>query len=571
MLKDNNPLGSATTQSPRKAEDPARQLRRPEGSSIKASEAPTDSPTAVREKRHYDPGPVDRSKVVQKPIPQAQANDPREFQVQQVRRRFTPKETIDEYGSALAFTMAPSDPDFPFEMVGLDCVLHVPKSYPQGDKPSLQVRNTEMGRGYQINVERGFDVLVVNRPQATLLALMNALDKQLESLLTEQKAETIKIIPNASSTKPKQPVETRKSPEPQSASRTVHRETFPRPQKSYTSEHLRSAQGRRDAETRQLEARLGRLPLYHRSSDGIVYTLPIEPRRRLDLPLPLQAVKSIKLFVPLLYPLQPCRIEIEGISGDATSNTEKAFEQKAKDNSEMTLMGHVNYLSQNMHMLATELVERISVEPTEDLEAVATEFHRLNVEPSGSQRLGHDEQEPDDDRSHVKFIPRPPEWAWGDKGKARNDSDYSDSYDSGDEFTDEGSEDEPETAVEASRTRPERGILLSFPHLELYGIELLELTSLCVTIKCERCKSTMDVNSLHNTASGDASGLRAESCKKCASPLSIGKIDGLSIYRVRRSLNVVSAGYRRELMHANSVRVGYLDLDGCSVVDMLPR
>lgn len=33
----------------------------------------------------------------------------------------------------------------------------------------------------------------------------------------------------------------------------------------------------------------------------------------------------------------------------------------------------------------------------------------------------------------------------------------------------------------------------------------------------------------------------------------------------------MKAGYRRELMHANSVRAGYIDLDGCSVVDMLPR
>jgi len=32
-----------------------------------------------------------------------------------------------------------------------------------------------------------------------------------------------------------------------------------------------------------------------------------------------------------------------------------------------------------------------------------------------------------------------------------------------------------------------------------------------------------------------------------------------------------TTGYRRELMHANSVRAGYLDLDGCTVVDLLPR
>lgn len=26
-----------------------------------------------------------------------------------------------------------------------------------------------------------------------------------------------------------------------------------------------------------------------------------------------------------------------------------------------------------------------------------------------------------------------------------------------------------------------------------------------------------------------------------------------------------------DLMHANSVRAGYLDLDGCTIVDLLPR
>ena len=30
-------------------------------------------------------------------------------------------------------------------------------------------------------------------------------------------------------------------------------------------------------------------------------------------------------------------------------------------------------------------------------------------------------------------------------------------------------------------------------------------------------------------------------------------------------------GYRMDLMHGNSIRAGYLDLDGCTPVDMLPR
>jgi len=33
----------------------------------------------------------------------------------------------------------------------------------------------------------------------------------------------------------------------------------------------------------------------------------------------------------------------------------------------------------------------------------------------------------------------------------------------------------------------------------------------------------------------------------------------------------LSVGFRRELMHANSIGAGYLDLEGCTVIDMLPR
>ena len=77
-------------------------------------------------------------------------------------------------------------------MVALDCVLHVPETYPVSEIPSLQVRNKEMGRGYQINVERGFGLFILP-PDGS--GLMNALDKQLESLLTEPKAETaVQII-----------------------------------------------------------------------------------------------------------------------------------------------------------------------------------------------------------------------------------------------------------------------------------------------------------------------------------------------------------------------------------------
>lgn len=493
--------------------------------------------------RQYVPPPVDESRVFHRPTPQAQTQDARAFQIQQLKRRFSPAEEAENGGTALIFRMSPSDPDFPFELEGLECVLHVPSTYAKGGKPTIDVKNKEMGRGYQINIERGFDALFAKAPNATLLGLMNALDKQLESLLTAEKAETITIVPNSGAgrtTKP-QPLQAPPSSERPRPPRAIQKTEV------FTFQQRRIAEARRGAETRQLEARLGRLPLFSKSSDSIAYIIPIEPRRHDDLPVPLQAVKTVRLFVPLLYPLQQCRIEIQGVSREAAAKTERAFERRVIESPEMNLIGHVNYLAQHMHIFATEPEPESSQQPTQ------AENVPLPLEDSLSSDVAIAHEEPplnanEDLRSHIKFIPRPPEWAAGSDDEASGDSDYSDSYDSGDEFPDEENESHAlEAAPEApSDSRPERGISLSFPNLELYGIELLELVSLRITVKCERCKDTLDVNSLRN-----ASGTRSESCKKCTSSFSLN--------------------FRRELMHANAVRAGYLDLDGCTVVDMLPR
>ena len=295
-------------------------------------------PLNLTEGRRFVPPPVDASRIVSKPVPE----DPRDFQIKQLKRRFSPIEKSESGGTSYAFSMAPSDPDFPFEMVGLECVLHVPRGYPKEGRPSIDVMNKEMGRGYQINVERGFARLAESRPQSTLLALMNSLDKELESLLTEQKTETITIIPNKTPSRSVQRREPVKSAQEARSIQPKSAATLSKPQETHTPEQRRLALERREAETRQLEARIGRLPLFSKSSDGIAYTVPITPRKHADLPVPLQAAKTVQLFVPLLYPLQHCRVEIQGVSREAAKNTERGFEQKSKESPETTLMGHVN-------------------------------------------------------------------------------------------------------------------------------------------------------------------------------------------------------------------------------------
>ena len=254
----------------------------------------------------------------------------------------------------------------------------------------------------------------------------------------------------------------------------------------------------------------------------------------------LEAVKAVKLFVPSLYPLQNCSIEIQGVGRDAATKTERNFERRAKETTEVTLMGHVNYLAQNMHLFATEPEPAAGELPTPEPQVQELTNMSLIDQQTDSKAFLTEEN---DDRSHIKVIPRPPEWTDIADEEESSGSNSSDFYDSGDEFTDNEHE---RHVLEAVSEGPERGVSLSFPLLELYGIELLEITSLYVTVKCERCKETMDFDNIRS-----ASADRSESCKKCASSLSVG--------------------FRKELMHQNSVRAGYLDLNGCTVLDMLPR
>jgi hypothetical protein len=257
--------------------------------------------------------------------------------------------------------MVPSDPDFPFEIDALACVLTVPLTYPAA-KPSLRVTNKEMGRGYQINVERGFDDIVQRLPQGTLLQYLNALDKQLEVFLAAPKVETVKILANvmkkhqeAESSRtvganpPKAPA---KAPEPESSSPKLAP-----PVKVYSSEQLAQARNKRETDVRQLEARLGRLPQYFKSADGLGYTIPVEPRKRGDLPISLQAIKTIKLIVPVLYNLEPCRIQLQGVNGRDVTHLEDSFLLRAADNANLTLVAHINYLSQNMHIMAAKQLQ----------------------------------------------------------------------------------------------------------------------------------------------------------------------------------------------------------------------
>lgn len=501
-----------------------------------------------------------QSSTNRRPVSTLQQTDPREYEIRQVIRRFSSNREETAQGTLLAFKLIPSDPDFPFELQSLSCLMTIPQKYPRTGVPTIRIRNAEMDRGYQINVEKGFDALFTNSSNnKTLLALLNDLDRNLETFLSSQKAQTftfirhadqrrnpIKVIPGVASVE-----ETGTSKQ---SSKNESPEVIPKPVIHYTSQQKVEASTKRQADVRQLEARMGRIPMFSKTStdaEGLTtYNIPLQISKPGRLPSNLQSMKEVSLQVPHLYNLEPCTIKIRGIQGEDVQTVELAFKKYARDHPSSTLMAHINYLSQNIHSMvsgpAPKMEEVIPPSISLPLHNVAeAEVDEPDLRPPSLQK--------DQDRPHIRFIPRPPEW---DLPQEDSSDDSTESYDS-DEMDSEDDEDEEDGGAPIptnnATTVVEKGLLISFPDLELSGIELLQLSSLSITVKCDRCKEISDIKHIkpNNIITAKSSQfLRTETCSKCSQSL--------------------SATYHSELMHANSYKAGHLELQGCSILDMLP-
>ncbi|OQE26482.1 hypothetical protein PENSTE_c005G03294 [Penicillium steckii] len=490
----------------------------------------------------------------QRPVSKIEQNDPREFQINQLRRRYRPEETSDDTGSTLKFGLVPSDPDFPFELDSLQCVLHVPYDFPGMGRPTLVATNTEMEPAYQANVGRGFDDIVDftlrTNGRGTLLNWLNTLDRQLERLLTTlERGPTLKFVANVGDdatsvdSVPSQKAASVPAPATKRPAEAPIQSQVPKPAAkvpSYTGEQRASAEKRRLTDTKQLEARLGRLPLFQKRTENC-FIIPIQPNKPDRLPQSLQSVKTVKLSIPNLYPLKPSLIEIQGVDSPEARSVEIGFIQWFEKNTQMNLVSQINYLASNMHNFAKTPLPEVAEQMQHEHVSEAVNQNSRPVEEESSA-------EPAGDRPHLHVIPRPPEWSVQERHSGSETTDES-SYDEEEDDEEDGEETDGGAPVPVALDTPGRGVALSFPFLELYGIELLEIIHLAVTIKCERCKESMDIKNVPHLR--DAKDMpKIESCKKCTSAMSIG--------------------FRKQLMHSHANRAGYLDLEGCTIVDLLP-
>jgi len=422
----------------------------------------------------------------------------------------------------------------------LQCVLTVPKTYPLSGTPNIRVKNNDIPRGFQINIERGFDTLASSSPNATLLALVNRLDRELETILAGRMADTIKIVVNKGPVAASKDVPSTATPV---LERSVPQASQPPVPLPPSEDQIRAAESKRQQHTRQLEARFGRLRSFSKSSDGQTYTLPLDSPKKMTWPALLRGLNTVTLHVPQRYPIQAASIHL-GVDCEESRRVENAFEGLADALHEPTLTQLANHLTQHLSEMAINKETAVPLPQSEKVVPGIPQQPKPIVSPQPANTASSD------DKPHIHYIPRPPEWA---QQQDDGDESASESSSAGDSSSDEAEPEFPQAEAEVT-TGPsapqERGILLSFPQVEIHGIELLELTSLNITVKCERCKDTMDVHRLRNST---ANGLEMQqkACKKCATGLAIG--------------------FRADLIHVNSARAGYLDLDGCTVIDMLPR
>jgi hypothetical protein len=468
----------------------------------------------------------------QRPVSKLEQSDPREFQINQLRRRYRPQEVNGAQGCTLTFGLVPSDPDFPFELERLQCVLHVPSSYPKG-RPTLAVTNSEMEAAYQANIARGFDEIVDfsyrSNGRGTLLGWLNSLDKKLESLLTTlERGPTLKFFANlgdGSTTK-----EPTKAPAPSQPSLSKGRSETPsataKPTPKartiaprHTAEAKAAAEKRRATETKQLEARLGRLPMYQKLQDGRTYVIPIQPTKKDRLPRTLQALKTVKMIVPQLYPLEHSSIKLQGVEGPEVKATEVGFTQWVEQTSQLSLVSQVNYLASNIHKFAETPVPK-EEETTEAVPPTVEEDEEEDVDVEEPTKAHAPDNE---DRPHLVVIPRPPEWSVPNPENGAEGTSDESSYDE-DEYSDEEDE-EGGAPVPASvdNNAIGRGVALSLPFLELYGIELLEILNLNITVKCERCKVSVDIKHVPQITDEKGQMPKMESCRKCANNMSVGE------------------------------------------------
>ncbi|CAO3702829.1 unnamed protein product [Rhizopus stolonifer] len=512
----------------------------------------------------------------------------RELEIGQLETRY--KSTYkfikeDDKQTIVRLAIKPTDPDFPFELNTLQLQLSIPLDYPS-TVCQIQVLNTDIPKGFAINLEKGYEAHVTTvSTHSTLVRQMNWLDRNMESLLQQAPAPTVRFISHveredtrhlehSDTTRPlsEKPIKVHapkktstppSPPSPPSPQQQQQKTSSSLPQQvssssksqqkhasslsnsfiksklvvtKYTTEQKTQANIRRQQELKQLETRF--CDSYKmRSNEIVVLTMQINDTEfTFDLK-PLQ----LKYHVPLLYPLEPCTIEIESKKLD---DTRKSWVQYGFDqhNRETSLFEKLNWMNRHLQTWLTTPVKMEEKKST--LSISAPSFVPASAPLASSSVFVPPKEEV---RKNKVIVVNDPSYLIDDQESNEHSSEHS-SDDDSEDYSDDDSDASNQASLPAiPPTNIKRGTEIRLVEPTLDNISLFRCTSLHLIVRCARCKNTTAIENIQPQQEDNKE--RWMCCPTCSS--------------------VMGVKFFAELVHQGSLSLGLVQLAGCSMYEIL--
>ncbi|KAG0226882.1 hypothetical protein BGW41_004059 [Actinomortierella wolfii] len=587
------------------------------------------------------PLPKSLSSIKDTLSPEEQRKKLREFELNQIKSRYGSSATFKDLTAESSnetvwrLSMVPTDPDFPYEIDALEIQLHVPNTYPK-EPAWLEVMNHDIPKGFARNLEKGFaeHARKAITTAKSLLAQLSWLDVNMETLLQQPPAPTIRFVSHASTSSNTLsrantadspaviPQPNIAQPPPPPSSSTPHPRPTQPPRPSWTPSERQEAALKRQQQLAQLQTRFrGSLKVLSDTSVEIA----LEPTNAAQLPVKLEGPLLIHMLIPSLYPLEPCSIQL-GYNGAnpeledwRIANIEKGFEKivASAPAQAQSLFQYLSQLNRSLKdfMLLPEPSPSVNTpSPSESLAELQLQEEKKITHESTSPSKAHDHSptlneggvssslfSTQNDFKHgrkIYHIPAPsrnfgPEEEYGahtsedsDDNRSSEDDDGKDTGDEAIYSADDSEEEEDDVesdhhdesplATRQDTTPIKRGVEIRMPDIILEHISLLHCTLLNLLVRCNRCKSLIDIPNLKPDKQHDASSTATsmESDLGGASSLTTQRQSASKNKQIWKNcdtcLSPLGAHFRPDFIHMNSRTLGYLDLAGCTAYDILP-
>eukprot|EP00026_Physarum_polycephalum_P004467 Phypoly_transcript_04488.p1 GENE.Phypoly_transcript_04488~~Phypoly_transcript_04488.p1 ORF type:complete len:514 (+),score=114.57 Phypoly_transcript_04488:103-1644(+) len=261
------------------------------------------------------------------------------------------------------------------------------------------------------------------------------------------------------------------------------------------------------------------------SSNPVVASLLLPPSDP-DFPFDLKGLQ-LQITIPPNYPSVPCIFKVMNPDSEVTEKLKKKIEAAVQKRAQVAykdkpmLAGLLFWLDRNMEQI---LVDK---QMTEDFNLAKMGIQLVvnaTFKPPPRELTKETEQ---------PIPPTPPVTTTStEKSEEPATAEHA-----------ENVEDKP-TAPTPTITTALKGTRIKFEEMALVNVGILECVLLNITVTCEKCRSRIDAMNL-------IKGMQiTEVCEKCN--------------------HAYSVGFRPEIMHEYSNIVGYLDLEGCAIFDILP-